>query len=223
MNLSLKLVRKPLWKHILKPVIVLQTVFCVFSSTYLFAVCDRSPSLQGIVTTPGWQRDFCEEVLGQSSLGQIFVWTYLHIFAKVLQLSKYSLRDVSCIPKYRWKNLFKRLCLSLKQIYICYLFILTPGKCSRLLFSSICSSEGDKELLQKHIKLHYFHTVDWSFKSYNETWGAPLENLNNLCIISSAQYFLRSTTKHSTYLCWPPALSMSMKVTTTWRRKKAHV
>lgn len=73
MNLSLKLVRKPAWKHILKPVIVLQTVLSVSSSTYLFAVCDRSPSSQGIVTTPGWLRDFCKEVLGQSSLGQIFV------------------------------------------------------------------------------------------------------------------------------------------------------
>lgn len=73
MNLSLILVRKPLWKHILKPTIVLQTVLCIFSSTYLFAVCDRSPSLQGIFSTPGLQRDICEKVLGQSSLGQIFV------------------------------------------------------------------------------------------------------------------------------------------------------
>lgn len=53
MNLSLILVRKPLWKHILEPMIVLQTVLCVFSYTYLFAACDRSPSLQGIFTTPG--------------------------------------------------------------------------------------------------------------------------------------------------------------------------
>ena len=43
-NLSLKLVRKPAWKHILKPVIVLQTVLSVSSSIYLFAVCDTSPS-----------------------------------------------------------------------------------------------------------------------------------------------------------------------------------
>lgn len=73
MNLSLKLVRKPAWKHILKPVIVLQTFFSVSSSIYLFAVCDRSPPSQGIVPAPGWLRDFCKEVLRQSSLGQIFV------------------------------------------------------------------------------------------------------------------------------------------------------
>lgn len=43
MNLSLKLVRKPAWKHVLKPAIVLQTLLSVSSSTYLFAVFDRSP------------------------------------------------------------------------------------------------------------------------------------------------------------------------------------
>jgi len=73
MNTGLKLVRKPAWKHTLKPVIALQTVLSVSSCTYLFAVCDRSPPSLGIVATPGWLTDICKGVLGQSSLGQIFL------------------------------------------------------------------------------------------------------------------------------------------------------
>lgn len=82
MNLSLKLVRKPAWKHILKPVIVLQTVLSVSSSTYLFAVCDRSPSSQGIVTTPGLAKR-----LLQRGFGTIIPWANfcVNVFAYICQ------------------------------------------------------------------------------------------------------------------------------------------
>lgn len=79
MKLSLKLVRKPAWKHILKPVIVFQTVLSVSSTTRLFAVYDRSPPSPGHCSYPRLakrllQRDFRTVIPWANFCANIFAY-----------------------------------------------------------------------------------------------------------------------------------------------------
>lgn len=89
---------------------------CVF--IYLQFLIDHL-AREALLLSPRLLKDFCKQVLGQSSHGQIFVWTYLHIY-QTFSLLKVFLRGMHI--KILVGMLYKGSCLPIMQIYL-YLFI----------------------------------------------------------------------------------------------------